>query len=170
MKELVRRSFLHQPLDGLGVGHSRQAAVDQWIKVRTHAPGTDDGNGVDELQIKLVLSPIRKDGMCVEREFGFQFLELLEELAALGTPQIGQVQNPNVLPFAIVHEPHHLILRCIGLRWDQRDGQFMNRFGMDAVVYLGQWPGSKERTVGESEYGHRESDRADLTNRRNPLL
>ena len=71
MKVLVWRSVLHQPLDSLGVGQSRQAAVDEWIKVRTHAPGTDDGNGFGELQSKFGLSPIREDGMGIEREFSF---------------------------------------------------------------------------------------------------
>ena len=83
MKVLVRCSILHQPHDDHGLGQLRCAAVNQWIKSFTHAPGTDYGNGFvfGELQGKLALSLIGKDRMSVKREIIFQSLELLEELA-----------------------------------------------------------------------------------------
>lgn len=98
MEEFVRGSCFHQPSDCLDSGEFRYAAVDQRVKMRTDAPRSDHGNTVDELRCQFVFSQVRKDGMCDERMFFFQALELIEEHAALGTPQVRQVQNPNVPP------------------------------------------------------------------------
>jgi len=86
VKKLVRRSFLHQPPDGLGLVEFRYAAVDQWIKVRTHSPGTDHGNGVmiRELQSKFALPSLTKEGMCVEQQSSSKALNCLKNTPLLG--------------------------------------------------------------------------------------
>ena len=87
VKEFVRRSFFHQPPDGLGLGEFRYAAVNQWVKVRTQTPGTDHGNGVviGELQSKFVLSSARKKE-CSKRGFFFYPFNVLKTPPSLETP------------------------------------------------------------------------------------
>lgn len=85
MEEFVRRALFQQPFDRLVLGDSGCATFNQWVKLRTQSPCTDDGNClvVGHLRCQFVLSFDRKDGVRLKRHLFLQPLELLDELATL---------------------------------------------------------------------------------------
>lgn len=88
--------------------------------------------------------------MCVEREFAFQLLEMLEGHDALWVRQVGKIQNWHVWALAMVFEPHHLIRCCVSKHWDQHDGQFTKSLGLKSAISLAQL--SKGASIYCDEY------------------
>lgn len=155
MSVLVRCARLYQSDDFAFPGKLRHATLNQWGQFIAESPSQDEQSFpvLRKFERQFIRSGIGKDRVRLKVELIFQSLKHLDELCTLRATQVRKVQHSNMPPIPKVHQSHHLVLRRVRLRRNQRDRQLVDCSRTNSNVDFNQ----RRRRAGihHDEYGVR---------------